>query len=245
MINRFSFLAIAVMLVLTSCQQTSTTRKVEDDKYADQKAVVKEFIHTTSYTYMRVERNGAEIWIAVDKTEIDKGDVIYFIEGLEMNNFESTELGRTFDRVFFVQQFSDKPIEMSNPHGEMSGGMMGSTPMKPSITRVEVEIDQPEGGVTIADLYSKRNDYNGKSVLVRGKVTKVNLSIMGRNWVHIQDGTADGDNFDLTITTNAEPKVGDVVTFSGVLSLDKDFGSGYFYSLIVEEAVAVLPETVR
>ena len=87
MLKKISFIAILIAVITTSCQQTSTTRKVEDDKYADQKSVVKEVIQTTSYTYLRVEKSGAEVWIAVDKTEAAVGDVYYFLEGLEMNNF--------------------------------------------------------------------------------------------------------------------------------------------------------------
>ncbi len=88
----------------------------------------------------------------------------------------------------------------------------------------------------LVNLYAKRNEYAGKTIKVKGQVTKVNIAIMERNWVHIQDGTADGENFDLTITTIHEPKVGDVITYSGTLILNKDFGSGYSYELLLENA---------
>ena len=59
---------------------------------------------------------------------------------------------------------------------------------------------------------------------------------MGRNWVHLQDGTGDADNYDLTVTTNDDASVGDVATFEGTIALKKDFGSGYFYEVIMEQA---------
>jgi len=73
--------------------------------------------------------------------------------------------------------------------------------------------------------------------LVKGKVTKVNLEIMDLNWIHIQDGTAFNDQYDLTLTNKETAEVGEIITFEGKLALDKDFGSGYFYALILEEAI--------
>ena len=71
---------------------------------------------------------------------------------------------------------------------------------------------------------------------MRGKVTKVNSGILGKNWVHIQDGTEAEGNFDLTVTTQETAKVGDVVVVQGKITLNKDFGSGYKYDVIMEEA---------
>jgi hypothetical protein len=74
----------------------------------------------------------------------------------------------------------------------------------------------------------------GKPIAVRGKVVKFNAQILGHNWLHLQDGTGD-----LTITTadSAAPvAIGDVVVARGTLSLNKDFGGGYSYPVIVEDA---------
>jgi hypothetical protein len=155
-----------------------------------------------------------------------------------MTNFKSPELGRTFDKVLFVMEISDKPITHDKPEA-MGGEDMGTQPVKPELTRLEVRVEQPEGGVSIGQLYANRAEYNGKVVKVRGQVTKVNAGIMGTNWIHLQDGTGDGENFDLTITADDEPAVGSVVTYSGTLALEKDFGYGYFYSLILENAQVV------
>jgi hypothetical protein len=59
---------------------------------------------------------------------------------------------------------------------------------------------------------------------------------MNRNWVHLQDGTWDGDHYDLTVTTQDAVKPGDVVTFSGTVTLNKDFGAGYVYEVVIEDA---------
>jgi len=75
-------------------------------------------------------------------------------------------------------------------------------------------------------------------VKVRGKIVKVARNIMGKNWIHIQDGTgsADKGNFDLTVTTKASPQPGEVVTVTGKLTKEKDFGFGYHYAVIIEDA---------
>ena len=62
---------------------------------------------------------------------------------------------------------------------------------------------------------------------------------MKRNWIHIQDGTGDENSYDLVVTTNDEVKVGDVITAEGKLAVDKDFGAGYFFPVIIEEAKIV------
>jgi hypothetical protein len=59
---------------------------------------------------------------------------------------------------------------------------------------------------------------------------------MGKNWIHLQDGTGDNGSNDLTVTTDSTVNVGDTVLVSGVLNTDKDFGYGYQYAVIVEDA---------
>jgi hypothetical protein len=100
----------------------------------------------------------------------------------------------------------------------------------------DVDIQHDEGILSIAEVFKNRENLSGKIVTVKGEVTKYNPAIMGRNWVHIQDGTDFSGEFDLTITTSAEVAVGDQVVFSGVLATDRDFGYGYRYSTIVEGA---------
>jgi hypothetical protein len=62
------------------------------------------------------------------------------------------------------------------------------------------------------------------------------MAIMGKNWIHVQDGTEAAGNYDLTVTTQGTAKVGDVVVVEGGISLNKDFGAGYKYDVIMEDA---------
>jgi hypothetical protein len=105
-----------------------------------------------------------------------------------------------------------------------------------SSEKKDVDIRHEEGILTIAEVLKERENLAGKSVSVKGEVTKYNPAIMGKNWVHIQDGTDYSGEFDLTITTADEVSVGDQVIFTGVLAIDRDFGYGYRYSTIVEGA---------
>jgi hypothetical protein len=232
--SKINSLLVLFAIFMMSCQNSQTNTNTGSQEPGSQKAEVKEVIQTSSYTYLRVEKNNQDEWIAINSQDIQKGAIVYYENGLKMENFTSPELQRTFETIYFVQEISDSPIQHSIPPG-----MQGNQPQKPVLSKLDIQIEQPEGGITIAELYSKRETYSGKMIKVRGQVTKVNLAIMERNWVHIQDGTSDGENFDLTITTDSEPKVGDILTFSGTLVLNKDFGSGYSYELLLEAAMPV------
>lgn len=105
-----------------------------------------------------------------------------------------------------------------------------------SLPSLEVEKIAPaEGAITLAELFSNQQNYNGQTIKITGKCVKVNPMIMNRNWLHLQDGS--GDNLDLTVTTNQVVRLGEVVSLEGTIALDKDFGAGYRYDIIMEEAV--------
>ena len=93
---------------------------------------------------------------------------------------------------------------------------------------------------TVADLNKDKAALAGKTVSTQGKVVKVNNGIMGRNFVHVQDGTGDANNNNLIVTSKETANVGDQVTISGVLAVNRDFGSGYSYPLLIEDATIVV-----
>ena len=194
---------------------------------------IKEILQTTKYTYFQVAENDNEYWIAVTKREAKEGDIIYYTNPLEMNNFVSKELGRTFPTVFFVQNVSDKPITAENEAPQEMAARQKEIPKRENIS-----MEPAKGGITISKLYENPANYSGKTVKIRGIVTRYNKMVMGKNWVHIQDGTEFSGNFDLTVTTMDSLDLGNTVTFTGIISLNKDFGAGYSYAVILEEAKA-------
>ncbi len=105
--------------------------------------------------------------------------------------------------------------------------------------KTDVKIDQCEGCITISGLIGNKSSFSGKVIRVKGIVTKVNPAILDKNWIHIQDGTDFNGVYDLTITSDVIAMVGDTITFEGKIVLDKDFGYGYVYSVLMEDGKAV------
>ncbi len=101
--------------------------------------------------------------------------------------------------------------------------------------KINVNVTPCKDCITISELFANREKYAGKTIKVTGKVTKFNPKIMGKNWIHIQDGSEFKGDFDLAITSNIKVKVGDTITFEGKITLDKDFGYGYSYSILMED----------
>ena len=103
-----------------------------------------------------------------------------------------------------------------------------------------ISVEPLDGGKTIAQIFSEKESLKNKTVKVRGKVVKFNSGIMNRNWIHIQDGTDNEGEYDLLITSDESAKVGDIIIAEGQLSTDKDFGAGYFYPVLVEDAKIII-----
>ena len=99
-------------------------------------------------------------------------------------------------------------------------------------------ITKAEGGKSVVDLYAEKDALANQKVVVRGKVVKTNAGIMNKDWVHIRDGSGQDGSNDLTVTTTSQPlpNVGDTVLVTGTVVLDKDFGMGYQYPVMIENA---------
>jgi hypothetical protein len=121
--------------------------------------------------------------------------------------------------------------EMAAQHGEAIGG-------PPDAPDVKVPKADGPNAKTVAEVWTQRVSLKGKEVVVRAKVVKVTNGVMNKNWLHLRDGSgakAKKDN-DLSVTTDAVVKVGDVVTATGLVTIDKDYGAGYAYPVILENA---------
>lgn len=223
------FLFIIISITFAACQSDESKEK---PKNADPRAIeveVKEVLQTSNYTYLKLDDYGDIYWAAVAKMNVEEGEKLYYLNSMEMKNFHSEELDRTFESVLFIDKISKEPILMAvptNPH-DMKLVQAG---------KIDVDIEPAPGGITIAELYSDIQKYENQTVIIKGKVTKFNSNIMGRNWIHIQDGTESNGNFDLTITSDAEVRVGEIVTFEGSIALNKDFGFNYKYDVVMEVA---------
>ena len=205
------------------------------------KVIVQEVIQVSSYTYMHVLEDGEKKWLAAPTTEAKIGEIFYYKGGMEMGEFTSKELNKTFDKILFLSNItSAKEIDMDKGMVDPNAPKeVVKTGKQPTLNQLELSIDGIEGGIRITDLFEGKQNYAGKKIKVKGEVTKFTAAIMGKNWVHFQDGTSFEGSYDLMITTQENLNVGDVVVFEGLITLDKNFGGGYFYKVIMEEAVIV------
>lgn len=226
-LNFFVLLAGIFMLV-ASCK---TKNKANENLAPNvHKVTVQEVIQSSNYSYLRVAEESKESWIAIAKQEVEVGKSYYYEPSIEMTNFVSKELKRTFPTILFVAKFSDMPI-VAAANFIVSDAPKG---IQPPVAKPGIEVERAKGGITIAELYANKDSYSGKTIKIKGEVVKYSAEIMGKNWIHIQDGTNSKGAFDLAITTNDVSKVGDEVTFEGTVTLKKDFGAGYYYEVIVE-----------
>ena len=226
---------IFCLTLLMSCDTKKKEYAPVQVNIAQNEVTIKEIQQTSTYTYLSVQKAGQEFWMAASKINVEVGEKIYFIDAMEMQNFESKELNRVFDRIVFVDQVSKQPIEAASLKEEViAKKKKGMEHLLDSI-----QISPAEGGQSIGQLYADANEFSKKTVKVKGQVVKVNMDIMDRNWVHLVDGTKGEDRSDLTFTTKEIVQVGDTVVFEGVLALDREFGAGYVYPLIVENATLI------
>jgi len=201
------------------------------------KVIAREVVQASNYTYLRAEENGSELWLAVSKMDASSGKTYFFKGGLVMRNFESKELKKTFDEILFVDNISTEVPSQDQAAGMTSqDGQVVSKGSAISLEKKAISLKHEKGEITIASLIENRKSYAGKTIQVRGQVTKFNSGIMKKNWIHLQDGTEFSGKFDLTITTDQDVKVGDTIVAEGVISLDKDFGFGYYYDVLMEDA---------
>jgi len=136
-----------------------------------------------------------------------------------------------------------QPTEPDDPHA----GLVRQAHQdkdSPSIPAEPVAKAEAEDAVTVAEAYAQRAQLAGQPVTVRGRVVKFNPSIMNRNWIHLQDGTGTptAKDFDLTATSQDLAEVGAVVVVHGTLQVDREFGAGYHYAVIVEDATITAEE---
>lgn len=186
------------------------------------KGEVLEVQEVESYTYLRLKTSEGETWAAVGKAPVVKGAQVVIENAMTMNDFESKSLKKTFKTIIF---------------GSLGGAAGAAHAAKPAdVGDVKVSRATGANAYTVLEIVTKAKALKDKPVVVHGKIVKYNAGIMGKNWVHLRDGTGSEGSNDILVTTQSQAKVGDVVTVKGVVRNDKDFGAGYSYKVLIEEA---------
>lgn len=188
---------------------------------------VLESVDGGGYTYLKLDQNGKPLWIAVQQTTVAIGQKVEFVEQMRMQNFTSKSLNRSFDELAFAGlvggQTMAAPVE---PATETTAGNDGGGP-----------VEKADGGYTVAEVFANRQALKGQTVKVRGRVVKVSRGILRRNWVHLQDGTGEsGKDKIIFRSPNQIARVGSIITAEGRVETDLDFGYGYSYEVLVEDA---------
>lgn len=189
----------------------------------------------SKYTYVQLENENGQFWVAAPTFSVKVGDQVQVIQAVLMKKFNSQTLNRSFDEIYFAAQI----VPITENEKMIPTQLEGQTRNEHTIAGVKkIESAQiPKAQMRIEEIYKKSSELVGQKVTISGKVVKFNEQILGKNWAHIQDGTGSGEEADLTITTQATVKVGDLVKLTGTLNKNKDFGAGYFYPVIIEDAV--------
>ena len=205
--------------------------------------VVLETTNASRYTYVRIDTGTEKLWAAGPATTVKVGDHVTLREGLLNKNFYSATLQKNFAEIYFAEKIvpAGTPVPGTDaPHamaGMPPGHPMTGSPSAPAPTNLSfAAIQRPAGALTVGEVWAQKAQLTGKSVVVRGKVVKSVPNILGRTWIHLRDGTGVERQNDLTVTTKDTAAVGDVVTATGTVATDKDFGGGYKYDVIVENA---------
>jgi hypothetical protein len=253
--GRLFGIALLMVAVVTGCskQQSSTPQPAQNAQSPSGGAgpagqpgtetvtgTVRETMDAASYTYVRVGTDKGDVWAAAPQFAVKVGERVVVPLEMPMQNFHSQSLNRDFPLIYFVSQVRREGEAVVAGDGTAPSMMPahGTSSSQPA-ERIGT-MAAPAGGMTIADVWSKRQSLAGKTVTVHGKVVKFNGGIMGKNWFHLQDGTgtASDGTHDITVTTPEDVlvKVGDTVTVTGTVGIDKDFGAGYVYGAIVENA---------
>ena len=196
-----------------------TIRRNTDDEVSEvHKVKVLEILPTVKYLYLRVVELGDEYWIATLKADVIEGEYYYITGGLLKTNFESKEHNRIFDKMLLIENI------VPENHSQQTTDILESDAI--------VNNNRSESSIKLSEIINNPQKYVGQRVQIEGTCIKVNENIMGLNWIHINDGT--NANTDFIATTTETIPLGTYIILKGVVAVDKDLGSGYFYPILLE-----------
>jgi hypothetical protein len=213
-------------LIKTVNAAQNNTKQVQQNDPQKISGKVTDIIDVAGYTYAEVDTAKGKVWAAGPPTPLKKGEMVAFSTQMPMQNFHSKSTGRDFPLIYFINRY------VTNKETPTTASAHDQIKQQQSIKAIE-GINKVEGGNTIAEIYTDKNNLKDKTIRVRGQVMKFTPNIMGKNWLHIRDSSSLDD---LTVTTDGTVAVGDIVIAEGKLELDKDYNYGYLYPVILEQA---------
>lgn len=239
----------------SSPAQSQTTADTAQDEALT--GTVVDTFDSGGYTYIELDNGQEKIWVAIGETKIEKGQEVSLIKGPVMKDFHSPSLDRTFEAIVFSPGLTNgaptsrtegsaeedfmATLQAGNGAETMDSAAATGGSGKAVVAAQDISVPKAEGatGRTIEELFAEAEQLNGQKVMVRGKVVKVTPGVMGVNWLHLQDGSGSPEqkSHDLVITTDEMAEVDSVILVEGTVAAKKDFGMGYYYDVLLEEAV--------
>lgn len=198
---------------------------------------VLEQIAAPPYLYLRLKTAQGEAWAAVSGAAPEKGAEVSIANPILMKKFESTALKRVFDEIYFGE------LASAGAAASGSGADPHAAATQPAATVEVGKVEKAAGADarTVAEAWTQKSRLNGKTVTIRGVVVKVTEGVMGKNWIHLQDGSGDAaqKTNDITVTSTDLAAAGETVTVTGTLRTDRDIGAGYVFAVLIEDAKVV------
>ena len=216
-------------------KETGTADAHKDVVLNVRRITVQEAVPTSKYLYLKVTEGDRDYWMATSLMEVEAGDTYYYNEALSKTDFESKEMQRVFDTIYLVTQLVPEAHgDGMKPVTEIAPPPKGSKSDRPFHSQPDYSKAAP---LRISELLADPEAYKGKVVEITGTCTKVNEGILNRNWIQLKDGSADAS--DIVVTSLDQVQPGDQVTIRAIVSLDRDFGAGYSYEVLLEDGVLV------
>jgi hypothetical protein len=212
---------------LMATEEQSRTGRVTDIKIAG------------TYSYLQLDEQGEETWLATLKLKVSPGDEVEYLGGDIMENFYSKALDKTFESIRFVTRIrvldndnalTDQAMPDDRYHQNVEKEKRAvSIPERGDITRAE-------GGKTIEEIFTAGDQLTGEKVVLRAEVIKVRMNILGKNWITLRDGTGATPDDKITVTTSETVQVGKIFTVEGIVRTDVNLGAGYKYKVLLDDA---------
>jgi len=225
----------------------------EEAKYPEEQSHIGTVVlikDTAKYIYMKLDENGKEVWIAAQDLKVAVGDKVAYTGGVLMKDFKSKALNMTFDYILLISWIrvlnedslkSDQSITDDDQQKQL--------PVMKKIVSAPVrgEIKKAEGGMSIEEIFSERDKFRGKEVVLRGRAMKIINNILGMTWVTLQDGTGMAPDNKIIAVTMESVNLGDVLTArgilqtnvnigqGGILQTNVNIGQGYSYKVLIDE----------
>jgi len=244
-INGYIMAAAAIILFgVTGAHITSSVGVAQDAPTsppqstveAQIKGSVSNVLDVPGYTYVEVETGDGTVWAAAPSVSVKTGDTVSFATGMAMHGYYSKTLQREFEVIYFVDRFisNDGTSSIDNE----AAAAHGSMDVQEAAVPVE-GIGKADGGYTVAEIFARGDELNGKPMRVRGQVVKFTAGVMNTNWLRIRDGST---NQDLIVPTDATAAVNDVVLVEGELVINMDLGQGYVLPAVLQDAEVTIEQ---